>query len=60
VIVFADGSRVAVPLTVAASSSLVGGAGGFDFSLARQKEDVRAHLLAILGAGRDNDRGGEF
>jgi len=51
---------VAVPLTVAASSSLVGGVGGFDISLARQKEDVRAHLLAILGAGRDNDRGGKF
>jgi len=34
--------------------------GGFDLSLARQKEDVRAHSLAILGAGCDNDRGGKF
>ena len=60
VIVFADGSRVAVSLTVAASCSLVGGVGGFDLSLARQKEDVRAHPLAILGAGCDDKRGGKF
>ena len=59
-IVFADGGRVAVPLRVAASSSLVGGVGGFDFSLARKKEHVRARLLAILGARCDNDRGGKF
>ena len=51
---------MAVPLTVAGSSGFVGGVDGFDFSLARQKEDVRAHLLAILGAGCDNDRGGKF
>jgi len=34
--------------------------GGFDLSFARQEEDVRARSLAILGAGRDNDRGGKF
>jgi len=60
VIVFADRGCVAVSLTVAASSSLVGGVGGFDLSLARQKENVRAHPLAILGAGCDNNRGGKF
>jgi len=60
VIVLADWGSVAVPLTVTASSSLVGRVGGFDLSLARQKEDVRAHLLAILGAGCDNDREGKF
>jgi len=60
VIVFANGGCVAVSLTVAASSSLVSGVGGFDLSLSRQKEDVRAHPLAILGAGCDNNRGGKF
>ena len=32
VIVFADGGRVSVSLTVAAASSFVGGVGGFDLS----------------------------
>jgi len=60
VIVFADRGYVAVSLTVAASSSLVGRVGGFDLSLARQKKDVRTHPLTILGAGCDNNRGGKF
>jgi len=60
VIVLADGGHVAVSRTIAASSSLVGGVSGFDLSLARQEEDVRAHPLAILRAGCDNDRGGKF
>jgi len=60
VIVFADGSRVAVPLAVAASSSLIGRMGSFDLPLAGEKEDVGAHLLTILGSSCDKDRGGKF
>jgi len=60
VIVFADGGRVAIPLTVAASSSFIGGVGGLDLPLATEKEDVGAHSLTILRAGCDNDRGGKL
>jgi len=60
VIVFADGGCVTVSLTIAASSSLVGGVGSFDLSFARQEEHVRAHPFAILRAGCDHDRGGNL
>jgi len=60
VVVFTDGGRVAVPLTVVASSSLVGRVSSLDFPLAREKEDVGAHLLNFLRGSCDNDRRGEF
>ena len=51
---------MAVPLAVAALSGPIGRVGGLDFPLVREKEDVGAHLLTILGGSCDNDRGGKF
>jgi len=60
VVVFTDRGRVAVPLTVAATSGFVGRVSSFDLPLAGEKEDVGAHLLTILGGSCDNNRRGEL
>jgi len=60
VVVFTDGGRVAVSLTVGASSSFVGRVSSLDLPLAGEEEDVGAHLLTFLRGSCDNDRRGEF
>ena len=56
--VLTDWSGVTVPLAVTASSGFVSRVGHLDFSLTGEEEDVRAHLLTLLGSGGDHYRGG--
>ena len=60
VVLFADRGSVAVALAVPAAGGFVSGVRGFDFSLAGEKEDMRAHSFAVLRGGGDHDRGGSF
>jgi len=55
VIIFADRGCVAVPLTVAASGSFIGGVSGLDLPLAREQKDVGVHPLTVLRAGCDDN-----
>jgi len=60
VVVFIDRGRVAISLTVAASSGFIGRVSSLYLPLAREKEDVGAHLLTFLRGSCDNDRRGKF
>ena len=51
---------MAVSLTIAAASGLVGGVSSFDFPFPGEQKDVGAHPLTVLRAGGDNDRGGKL
>jgi len=60
VVILADGGHVPIALVVPAAGGFVGRVTGFDFSLAREEEDVGAHFLSVFRGGRNHDQRGAF
>ena len=60
VVIFADRSRVAVPLTVAAAGGFIGRVSDLDLPPARQEENTGAQLFPFLGGGGNHHRGAVF
>ena len=58
VVIFADWGGVAVSLTIAAAGGFIGRVGDLDFPLAREEENMGAHLLSFLRGGGYHHRGG--
>jgi len=60
VVILADRGCMAVSLTIAAASGLVGGVSSLGIPLRREQKDIGAHFLTVLGTSGDNDREGKF